>query len=71
MAETKKVGSIIKYQFNNIVIDVEIIAIRRRVKKEYLIKPIHGTGEDWISSFERKTNYYKRTSDKKINYKLK
>ena len=56
MARNKifEIGSVQKFTFNNLVFDVEILDMRKRRAVEYLVKPVAGSGQDWMETFTKK-----------------
>lgn len=58
----KGVGSQQTFKINNLCFDIIILAQRKRMLQEYLVKPVSGSGEDWVASFEKTTKPLKKVN---------
>lgn len=51
----KQIGSTCTLKLNNLSFDVVVLDRRKRMHQEYLVKPVAGSGDDWVASFEKNT----------------
>ena len=59
--EKKRIGKETLFKWNNLSFKITILDVRRSTGHiEYLIKPISGSGQDWVRSLEKKNKILKK-----------
>ncbi len=58
----KIIGTTHVFKLNNLSFNVQILSHRKRIQQEYLVKPVSGSGEDWVASFEKTTKPLKKVN---------